>query len=662
MPVYTQPLVGPYTLQVNVPFTFTVSVEDPEGDPMIVTWDFGDGTPNATNTSTGAGVKVFTQEHTYTSLALPPSGLTITVNASDYNPSNNAIISATVYVTQPNNPPSVSSGLTMDPPFRAYLDQWTNWSVGAADSEDTDITFTWAWDDGTFNVTTLSQSAPGAGIVSSVMHKWAFTATYNVEVFADDGTGLPGHNVSLAALQYDVVLNAPPDTPSISPISGIEGLWTDCIASSSDLDGDGLTFTWDWGNGTYNVTHEVGTGLLTSSVKNMWATPGNYAVTVYVDDGRIEPGHNVSASTVAAVSPAGTELRPGSLSLVPRPSKVYVDTEVTFNASAVDVNGDAITFDIEFGDGGTATASSNGASASRQYALPEFTHSYTATGTYTVNLTASDAVGPSAPLAITVDVSENEPPYLVLAERAAGSYNRTLTLIPSLVLDNDTDVLNVWYDWDDGNESAGSVTHEGQHIYLSIGNFNVTVWVNDNTGLPGHNVSKNLTVTINENQRPSIVGAISKSPDKAEYEPGETVTFTIVINDYENDTVNITVDFDDGSDLLVLTFNPGPNVNVTKTFSHAFNESRSTSYHVVATVDDGMIQYHFVKSWYSQSADVNVPVKKSNTLLYVGLIVLAAVVVLVVLMLLLRRKKGAKPEETGGMEGMKPPEEPPPST
>jgi ABC-type oligopeptide transport system substrate-binding subunit len=658
MPIYVQPLAGPYTLIQNDPFQFTVQVQDPEGDQMNITWDFGDGSPTITNTTTGGGVHLVTQWHTYTALAM--SGLTMTVNASDGTFGNNALSTALVYVTQPDSPPSVSSALTMDPSLVAYKDQWTSWSIGAADAESTDITFTWSWDDLSYNVTTLSQSSPGAGVISSVMHQWPYTGTYQVEVFGDDGTGLPGHNVSLASISYDVVLNAPPSEPAVSPIEGIEGQWTSCIASSSDIDEDDLTFTWAWDDGTFNVTHASGSGLLTSSVMHSWTTAGSYPVDVYVDDGFAEAGHNVTTSVTAVISPAGTALAPGSLSLVPRPAKVYPTTVVTFNASAVDANGDAITFDIEFGDSATATRTSDGASADRQYAAPEFTHAYTAVGTYQVNLTATDGTLTSAPLSVEIEIVANEEPYLVLAEGASGFYNRTTTLVPSTILDNDSDALTVWYDWGDDSASAGNETFVGQHVYQSIGVFTVTVYADDGTGFSGHNVSGTIDVTINENQRPLIRGAIVKTPDQATYKAGDTVMFTIIVSDYENDTVNLTVNFDDGSTPVVLTFAPGDNVNVTKYLNHTFDATRKASYHVVATVDDGMLQYHYVKTWNTQSTEVSLPVKEKSNLLYYGLIaVIAIVAVLLILILVMRRKKGAAKEDVGGMEGMKPPEEPP---
>ena len=133
--------------------------------------------------------------------------------------------------------------------------------------------------------------------------------------------------------------------------------------------------------------------------------------------------------------------------------------------------------------------------------------------------------------------------------------------------------------------------------------------------------------------------------------------FTIKVNDFEGDTLNLTVDFDDGSVPTVLNFKPGANETVTKFVNHSFAEGRANPYHVVATVDDGMIQYHFVKSWSTASSDVSIPEKKSNVLLYVGIGIAVAIVVLLLVFVLMKRRK--EPQEEAGMEGMKPPEEPP---
>jgi len=64
---------------VNESLTFVVTARDPEGDPLYITWDFGDGV-TATNFTTDTQTdKTIVQSHTYTS----PGNYTLTVAVTD---------------------------------------------------------------------------------------------------------------------------------------------------------------------------------------------------------------------------------------------------------------------------------------------------------------------------------------------------------------------------------------------------------------------------------------------------------------------------------------------------------------------------------------------------------------------------------------------------
>lgn len=64
---------------LNESIAFSVTVRDPEGDPLYIRWDFGDGA-TATNTSTNTATeKTITQVHTYTRA----DNYTLTVTATD---------------------------------------------------------------------------------------------------------------------------------------------------------------------------------------------------------------------------------------------------------------------------------------------------------------------------------------------------------------------------------------------------------------------------------------------------------------------------------------------------------------------------------------------------------------------------------------------------
>ncbi|MCU0859391.1 MAG: PKD domain-containing protein [Thermoplasmata archaeon] len=661
MPVFDTPLLTDYQPIIDEPITFTVSVHDPEGDPMELTWNFGDGSDPAYNNSAGGSSEpaTFTQTHTYTELA--SDGLAMNVTA--YDGSVNATSRATVYVLSvPDAVPSITRPVLSDPLDMVYVGESSTWSVGVTDAEATEVTVTWDWGDGTYDTTVHTPSTPGDEVIDTAVHAWDYVGTFDVELFVWDGSDLPGHNISGGVFPYEVIENTPPTDPVIGSISANSGVWVECVASSSDLDADELTFTWDFGSGVYNVTSATpatGTEAATSIVMHLWSAAGSYPVTVWVDDGE---DHNVSASVTAEILGPGVEVPPGSELLVITPTPAYVGATVTFDASAVDTNSDALTFYIEFGDGEAEVETTDGGTTLSQ--AVQFEHVYESEDIYSVVLYVDDGSGLAGHnISVSADLSVvefvNSPPWLQLASSTSAMYNRTVTLTPSVCRDNDTDPLTVWYDWGDGTDlSMGEGEfYAGTHVYEAVGEFDVVVHADDGTGLDDHNVSATVVMTVSENLRPSFNGSAVMTPS-GPYEEGAVITFTFEFKDYEGDTVNITVDFGDGSDVEVLTFEPEANVWTTESVEHTYAEGSSDPYVVTITADDGMMDFHSVKTWQSLTTSVTVePPEESDILLYVAVgAILLVVLGLVAYMVLKKKKKGD--EGPGGMEGTAPP--PPP--
>ncbi len=657
---------------------FTITAHDPEGDPLTVTWDFGDGTTAVNTSSSGTGSPtVFTRSHTFSALAMPPTGLSMSVNVSDGNPGNYVVTRATVYVIPaPDTVPQLSFPILSDPIDSAYVGDTVTWTAGAKDAESGGtngfgLQFTWAWDDGTYNTSHYQPTENGTPVMDTVTHVWSVPSSanpYNVELFVWDGSLLPGHNVSLGAIPFEVKVNQPPALPSISTVTANRNVAVNCLASSSDPDGDPIRFTWHWDDGTYSVTQgQAGPDeMVVSTVNHTWAAAGSFLVEVFADDLTGKAGHNVTANITAVISNTGTNVAPCALGLLPVPESTYPYHAVTFNASAVDTNGDTLTMYLLFGDGNSTTKSTAGGTTRQS---TDFTHAYAYAGTFLAELWVDDANGHNVTINATVSVRENSPPWLILSSEASAYYNKDFVLIPARVRDNDSDPLTVSYDWGDGEWSTGGAppTYPGNHTYLSMGNKTVTVYVDDGTGLAGHNISKTIEISMNENLRPKIVGEVVVWPAKALYKPGDNLSFNITVSDYEGDKVNITVDFGDGSGpVKVPMFDPEPGENVTKTVTHVFENGSDTPYTVTVTVDDGQIAYHSIKTW--NFATVSIEVEKeggggvSGLLLGLGIAIVAVAALLVLFFLLRRRKKepGEKPtKEVGGMEGMAPPPEAP---
>jgi hypothetical protein len=677
MPEYDTPLKPTYQIVLGDSETFTITVHDPEGDPLTVTWDFGDGSVNKTDSSsTGtSSPTTFTQTYTYTSLSPAGSYFDMVVNVSDGNPGNNAIGHAQVYVIpHQETVPQLTFPILSDPIDRAYVDQAVTWTAGAMDAESGGadgfgLQFTWAWEDGTFNVTVYHPTVNSTQVMDTVTHAWSVpstTGTYDVELFVWDGSDLPGHNVSLGVIPFEVIENQPPSAPDISNVTANRNVAVSCVATSVDPDPDTLRFSWQWDDGTWTVTEtavEPGATAV-SMVDHTWAAAGTFPVTVYVDDLTLMAGHNVSSTVDFVILNPGGAAPPSALLLLPIPEFAIPGDVILFNASAVDSNSDVMTYYIEFGDGNASAADTVGGTTARQYL--NFTHAYESEGSYRATLWADDGdAGNNMSTNATVVITANSPPWLILSSQASAYYNRTFVLTPARVRDNDSDPVQVWYNWGDGTnitESGPAPQYAGTHVFTSMTNKTVTVYVDDGTGLAGHNVSGTIVVSMNENLRPTIVGTVTVSPVKSLYQSDEEITLNITVKDYEGDLMNITVDFGDGTDPVEINdIVTSANTPVSRSVTHAYDKGRDTPYTVIVTVDDGMMTFHSIKEWDSTTIYVSVEVKeKSNLWLYVGIgIAVAVIAALLIWFFLMKRKKGeGKPEEAAGMEGMAPPEAP----
>ena len=174
--------------------------------------------------------------------------------------------------------------------------------------------------------------------------------------------------------------NNPPVADAAGPYSGEAGstLIQFDGSGSSDPDGDAISFAWNFGDGN------SATGMMPT---HTYAAAGDYAVELVVEDGK---GGRDTAVTSAAISAP-----PANVAPVADPGGPYAGEPgqtVVFDGSAsADPNGDALTYSWDFGDGATGI----GVSPS---------HTYAASGNYTVTLVVSDGALQSDPATTRVEV------------------------------------------------------------------------------------------------------------------------------------------------------------------------------------------------------------------------------------------------------------------
>jgi hypothetical protein len=158
-------------------------------------------------------------------------------------------------------------------------------------------------------------------------------------------------------------------------------------SGSSDADGDPLTFTWDFDDGS---------GATGRKPTHVFADNGTYTVTLSVSDGA-----NVTTTslTVTVLNVPPTAAVSGPADAVPGQSRTW-----TFSASDPSPVDQAapFTYQINWADGSTQTVQGPGSGV-------QVAHTFTAAGPFNVSATATDkdnGTGPAASQAVTVVPAE----------------------------------------------------------------------------------------------------------------------------------------------------------------------------------------------------------------------------------------------------------------
>lgn len=322
-------------------------------------------------------------------------------------------------------------------------------STGTADPNAGDvITYSWNWGDGT-PVSTGATPTP---------HLYATSGTYTITLTATDGWGKSASTSQVVTLSEPTGNTAPTVVAAVTCAS-----FTVCQASSAgttDAQGDTMTYSWNWGDGSANAT--------TANPSKTYATPGAYTVTLTVTDVWGKAG--TATVNVNITEPAGNTA----------PTAVIASaTCTTFTTCAFSATGSS---DPDAGDGirnyvwtwGDGTPDTVGTSANQNKV-------FATAGTYTVTLKVVDKWGKaSAPVTQQVttlaEPAGNTAPTVTFTTSCTGlvcAMNSTGTA--------DSDGIRSYsYNW--GDNTPVGTTANGSHTYAAPGTYSVVLTVTDNWG------------------------------------------------------------------------------------------------------------------------------------------------------------------------------------
>jgi|GEM_PF-1723932 len=338
-------------------------------------WDFGDGQTlkkaggyKINETQKGASIIAYygmDVSHTYKDYRQ----YTVKVSVKNTWLKESNVYVATITVKKPNYPPVVE--LKDVYPNPAQPNEKVTFVAEASDPDGRVTTFYWDFGDG--------NKQQGANL-TKVTHAYSREGTYIVTVKVADDKGAISNEISVKVyVKSKMTETKPPNRAPVitsvtfSPQAPDPGATISFRASAYDPDGDSITYTWDFGDGTVKKGD--------AEIKYAYSKEGAYTVKVKAIDSK---GLESSYYTVS-VSVRGN--RPPQASIIS--IKTLDNVTFLFQGMGVDPDGSVVAYEWNMGDGKTFTGELKGNSIPHDY----LNYTYSKSGNYTVSFRVKDDKG-----------------------------------------------------------------------------------------------------------------------------------------------------------------------------------------------------------------------------------------------------------------------------
>lgn len=359
---------SPYRVIWNATVTFQFYLYDADNDNLNVTWDWGDGSPiELTYTDPAGSYPLAEKSHVYAPYVPGATELTYLLNVSADDGNGNNVTSTTTIILQMPTTLSPTAPEVSFPTDKVAPGDLVIYYTNSSDPEGDALTWTYVFNDSVSDYLTqvyyTLQSDPGALVWNNATVVFDAPGNYTLTIYVSDAAHpyqVYPHNVSRGGIgPIQVAINQKPtaaDSITVNPGTPIISYTLGYVAvnfslDASDPDGDVLTATWDFDDGTPLETDSSmgGIRIYAFNQTRNFTTSGSYNVSVTVTDGIA--GHEVVVRHLLNVTSPN---RPPS---VARFNFTYATLDyalqnetVEFTLVIFDPERDPISITVDFGD------------------------------------------------------------------------------------------------------------------------------------------------------------------------------------------------------------------------------------------------------------------------------------------------------------------------